>query len=160
MRTPKFDIAIAALAFGALTACAQPPHVAMTGMTSTTSSELGEPAAPAPREDRAERHEAEAAPSSTPAAAPVEGQLVCKTKDAFGVVTELYAEGDKGTLRSLAPSGNVEEKRLKIERLGNVIFADEPSSEDLAVHAVTLRHAEGKTFLRQGDWNQAWSACQ
>jgi hypothetical protein len=146
MRTRITHIAIAALAFGALTACAQPPRVATT---STTSADIVEPPPPTPREDVA---------TATAPAAPA-GQLACKTKDAFGVVMELYVAGDKGTLRRTPPSGNVEEQPLRFERHGDVMFGDRPGSEDLAVHEVTLRRADGKSLLRLGDWNQSWSTC-
>ena len=89
------------------------------------------------------------------------GALACKTRDAFGVVTEVYLEGRgrTGTLRRITPSGMNEEESLRFERSGGALIGDRPTSDDLAVHAVTIREAEGKKYLRLGDRKQSWSAC-
>jgi hypothetical protein len=107
------------------------------------------------------------APAPPPPPAPVEeaappapdGELACRTKDAFGVTTEVYLRGARGTLRRLTPSGMNEQLPLEVERHGDALIGDLPASEDLAVHAVTLRRAEGKAYVRLGDRNQSWSAC-
>jgi hypothetical protein len=87
------------------------------------------------------------------------GTLACRSRDAFGVVTNVYLEGETGTLQRLTPSGMTEEERLRFERSGGALIGDRATSEDLTVHAVTLRDADGKKYVRLGDSKQGWSAC-
>jgi hypothetical protein len=100
-------------------------------------------AAPAP-------HQAEALP----------GELVCKITDAMGVQTELFVDGAKAELRRIAPSGTSEVKALTAGRHGGMIIADKPGETDLVVHAATVRDQNGKRYMRLGDWNEPWTACE
>ena len=94
-----------------------------------------------------------------------DGELVCRTKDAFGMVSELRVvwAGKQGTgvLRQTAPSGMTSELRVRAEREGDVLFADDLRAEpDLLVHAASVTRRDGKSHIRLGDAKQSWSPCE
>jgi hypothetical protein len=145
----------------ALVACAGP----RAGMTTTTASPVAQE----------ETHEAQdvlptsarEAPAAavTAAEAPATGDLVCRSKDAFGVSSELYitwsGKEGKGVLKQIAPSGMETETRIRAEREGNLLFADDVKSEpDLLVHTATVGKRDGKSFIRLGDMKAPWTACE
>ncbi len=143
-------------AASALAACASPRAASTTTLTAADAPE-SEPAArasgplPAPA---AEATSVEAPP----------GQLACRTKDAFGVTSEVYLEwsGDqaKGVIRSVAPSGMVSERRVRGERAaGGAVVLDDPGQTDLVTHAAVLATHAGKRHVRLADAGDAWSAC-
>jgi hypothetical protein len=138
-----------------LAACASAPRTA--GSASTTAADVAAPPAPkaAPREAE-EVRAGEAAP---------EGELVCRATDAFGVTSELRiawkGRDGAGVLRQIAPSGMGSDTRVRAEREGNVVFADDVRSEpDLLVHTASVTRTDGKAYLRVGDAKQAWTRCE
>ncbi len=140
----------------ALAACAS-PRAASTTLTAADARD----AEPAARESAPE-----AAPAAAPAATAVDappGQLVCRTKDAFGVTSEVYLEwsgdGARGVIRSTAPSGMVSERRVHGERTRDSIVLDDPGQTDLVTHAAVLRTQAGKQHVRLADAGDAWSTC-
>ena len=137
---------LSALAFaGSLVACA-PPRPAQVTLTSADVAT-----------------ESPAARESTPAADVPDGERACRATSAEGGTSELYlvwSEGKAtGTLRKIAPSGMITDQRVRAERHKDMIVADDPASNDLAVHAATVASKDGKRYLRAGDWNQRWVAC-
>jgi hypothetical protein len=132
---------------GPLVACASPN----AGSTTLTAADV--PAS-----------QAEPAPSPANAPEPPVGQLVCRTKSPEIGTAELFLEwkgtGAKGTLRRVAPSGNVTVQNVRAERHKGAIIADETTSSDLAVHAATVRQHQGKQRIRLGDWKQPWTVCE
>lgn len=147
---------VPALAFVALAACA-PARSA--GVTSTTAADVpGGPSADAPTAKAAERETAGATRGD-------QGELVCRATDAYGVTSELRVtwrgKVGEGTLRQLAPSGMTSETRIRAEREGDVLFADDVKSEpDLLVHAASVTRKDGKGYIRLGDAKQPWSRCE
>jgi hypothetical protein len=89
---------------------------------------------------------------------------VCRTQRPLEGTTELYLDwsGDvaRGSLRRTSASGNVSELRVEGERHGATVVLDDPTSDDLVVHAATLRTEDGKQRIQLGDWHQPWSACE
>lgn len=143
------------LASCSLVACAAGKSAPAANAT-TTAADLAAPAAAeaAPTPDRAE------APSVTS-----EGELVCRAKDAFGLTSELRVvwAGKQGTgvLRQTAPSGMTSELRIRAEREGELLFADDLRAEpDLLVHAASVTRRDGKGYIRLGDAKQPWSPCE
>ncbi len=149
----------------ALVACAGP----RAGMTTTTASaevaqdEAREANVVAPVTAR-EAPAADVGSSETSeSAAP--GQLVCRAKDAFGVASALYitwsGKEGKGVLRQTAPSGMETETKVRAEREGSLLFADDVKSEpDLLAHTATVGTRDGKTYMRLGDMKAPWTACE
>lgn len=147
---------LALAAATALAACASPRATSTTTLTAAEARD-SEPAA---REATPET-----APAAPAAAVPAPaGQLVCRTKDAFGVTSELFLEwkGDAatGVIRSTAPSGVVSERRVRGERYKDTIVLDDPGQTDLVTHAAVLRSHAGKQHVRLADAGDAWSACE
>jgi hypothetical protein len=138
-----------------LAACASTPRAA--GSASTTAADVVDP--PAPKAAPSGALEARAG-----GAAP-EGELICRATDAFGVTSELRIawngrEG-AGVLRQVAPSGMGSDTRIRAEREGDVLFADDVRSEpDLLVHTASVTRKDGKAYLRVGDAKQAWTRCE
>lgn len=149
----------ALLAAGAFVACAP----ARTGSTTVTAAAVASPEQPEPREAASripatsEIADAAEAPSADPSPP---GELACRTKDPFGVVTELFVDGTNAYLRTVAPSGNIALQKLHAVRRDATIIADDPNETDLVVHAAVVHKEGGKTYLRLGDYRQPWSTCQ
>lgn len=139
----------------ALAACAA-PHPASTTVTSATV------AAPQKREASAFTDAAREEGVRRKAVTPP-GTIVCKAKDAFGVMTELFVEhegeGDDipGSLRSVAPTGNVYLQAVRIQRHGGKLLVDEPGEVDLFTHVATVATIRGKQHMRLG---QVWAPCE
>jgi hypothetical protein len=148
--SPFLTVALA-FAAGSFAACA-PPRAATTSLTAAELPALDS------REAAVEAAPSEAARASADRPA---GQLACRSKDTFGVVLEVHVDGAKGTLRRVSPSGMVSERPLTIERGEGVIIGDDPAEpSDLVTHAATVRQIKGKPYVRVGDWQQPWSACE
>lgn len=150
-------LALAAFGCGA----SQPAPNVATAPPSVTAGDM------ASRVDEPPAEAAQSAQSESRAASAEKppGQLACKTQSRTDGVTELYLEwtGDeaKGVLRSFTPSGMVHEQRVRAERHGRMIIADDVNSEtDLVVHTATVHTHDGKTYLRVGDGSQPWQTCE
>lgn len=154
-------IAGATLAVAAMVGCA-PPRTASTTVTAAEVSSDSE-AQPEPREaprppamDRADTP-----PETVPAPA---GHRVCRSQSPLEGTIELYLDWEgseaKGTLRTIAPSGAVTDRRVRAERHQKLIVADDPSSIDLAVHAAIVGERNGKYYMRAGESSQAWTVCE
>ncbi len=151
----------------ALVGCAS----SRAGVTTTSSasdvarsSEPESAAAPAAREATPDADKSEKTEKAADTDKPV-GQLVCRVKDAYGTTSELYIDwkGKEGTgvLRQLAASGMEHEQRVRAEREGEIIFADDVKAEtDLLVHTATVTRRDGKGHMRLGDMKQPWSPCE
>ena len=158
MRTPYLlgTFVIVAGLSGALVGCgtAGPPR---TAATTTTAADVASPssdeaAAPIPG-----ALEASQAPD-------VPGVLACRTKSTADGTTELFLDGTgdsaKGTLRRVAPSGMTYVQVVRAERYKGVLIVDEPSCTDLVTHAAVVARQNGKQYMRLGDAQQPWSACE
>ena len=115
-----------------------------TGRTTLTSTDV-----PSPEPREAPR--AEAAP---PALDALPGELACRTTSIHEGTTELYLEwnGDaaRGSLRTVAPSGNVTTERVRAERYKRMIVVDYPNAADLVTHAAVVGEDDGKKVMRVG----------
>jgi hypothetical protein len=102
--------------------------------------------------------------AATEPAAPPAGRLECRAKSPFGSTVELYLAWDgtaaKGTLRTLAPSGNVRDRVVRAERYNGRIIADDVNETDLVVHAATVAKQDGTTYLVLGGADQATLNCE
>jgi hypothetical protein len=92
-----------------------------------------------------------------------EGDLVCHVTTREQGTVELYltwkgGEG-KGTLRRLAPSGNLTETKIHAERVQGAIVADDVLSHDLVVHAAMVKEHKGKKYVRTEE-SKTWVACE
>lgn len=156
-----------ALVSSSLVACAS----SRAGTTTTHSavdvaqepSAGSEADAPVAREATPEATEAK--PEAKAEAKNDAGELVCRAKDAFGSTSELFVtwNGKEGTglLRSVGQSGEVHELRVKTEREGTLMFADDARTDpDLLVHAATVGKRDGKTYMRLGDMKAPWTPCE
>jgi hypothetical protein len=161
VRTAYFSAAVAILSVAvAASACASAPRAAATSSTSTTAGEVSslssEPAA------RELSPEVEASGKSETSDQP--GQLACRTKSAIDGTSELYLEWNgtiaRGVLKRVAPSGMVYVEPVKAERYKGAIIAGPPESIDLATHAAVVGSQNGKQYMRVGDSQQAWTACE
>jgi hypothetical protein len=134
-----------ALAF-ALAACASQPST-----TTVTAASV----APAPKSAESPPPLAEAAPP---------GELVCRAETRDDGTSALYLEwkGDsaKGVLRHISPSGMVSDTNVHAQRFKGMVIADDPSSQDLVVHAATVAQHNGKPYLRLGETKSSWMRCQ
>lgn len=93
---------------------------------------------------------------------PLPGELVCRAKSSEGtaeLALEWQGAEAKGLLRRVTPSGMVYVDKVRAEKAGALIVADEPSSTDLAVHAATVREHDGGYVMRLGDWTRPWLRC-
>jgi hypothetical protein len=154
VNTPFLFVALA-LAGGGLVACAPP----LAASTTLTSADVARPAAagiPATRDDA----EASTDPERPP------GEMACRMKRASGT-TELFLDWDggavaKGVLRTVTPSGMVHRQRVRAERYQGMIFADDPSDTDwdLVCHTAVIAQRDGKPWMRIGEGDQPWSACE
>ena len=111
-------------------------------------------AAPAPADD------ASPAPELPP------GELACRTKQASGT-RELVLEWEggtiaKGVLRTVTPSGMIHLQKVRAERSNGLIVADDPSDSDwdLVCHTAMIGERGGKHFMRVGEGEQPWIACE
>ncbi|MDB4936803.1 MAG: hypothetical protein JWP87_3775 [Labilithrix sp.] len=162
MRTVYFSSAIAIVAL-ATQACASggagAPAAHPAAEVSTTAGEVS----------TTERSPSEATPAAREAAG-VEGaasneagQLTCRTKSVLDGTSELYLEWNgetaKGVLRRVAPSGMVYVERVRAERFKGAIIADPPESIDLVDHVAVVGSQNGKQFMRVGNAQQPWVAC-
>lgn len=142
-----------------LVGCGAPKADAASPVTLTAA----DVAAPAPAEEPAEPTEEAAEPTSTaletdrPA-----GERLCRAKDTFGSILEVYVEGSgddaRATLRTLAQSGDVSTEVLRANRHKGILFLDRRGEVDLVAHAATLAKQDGKTILRVGE--DAWVTCE
>jgi hypothetical protein len=151
--------AVAALAFGAMVACAPPakePAAPSSSSATLTSGEVND-APPAAREAQPTANDSKPAPASGP------GQLVCRTTNSNDGTTELFLEWSgtsaKGLLRRTAPSGMVHEQNVRAERYKGAIVADDVNSTDLVVHAATVAEHNGKQHIRLGEAGGGWVRC-
>lgn len=137
--------------FAGLVGCAsQAKTASTTTMTAadveTTKSSID---APAPREAPPST-----AASSGPTLEELPGQLVCKTSNRDDGTSELRLEWSgsaaTGTIRTIAPSGEVTVQRVKAERYRGMIIVDEPGQEDLVKHAAVVAPSNGKQAMRVG----------
>jgi hypothetical protein len=89
--------------------------------------------------------------------------LVCRAKSASDGTYELVLswEGNsaKGSLRQIAPSGNVTTQRIRAERQGSLIVADDIWEKDLVAHAAVVQEQGGKRYMRAGN-ERTWLACE
>jgi hypothetical protein len=104
----------------------------------------------------------EATPTSAPT--PTASQPACRTKSAALGTAELVLtwEGGsaKGSLEHVAPSGNATSQRVHAERYKGMIVADDVAETDLVAHAAVVTEKDGKRYMRVGDDNQPWLACE
>ncbi len=133
---------------GSLIACAP-----ATSTTTTTAADV----------PTREAEEARASRAPIGGVAP-EGQLACRAHNLFDGDVELYLDW-KGTeahgqLLREAPSGMVTTTNVRAERHKGMVIADDTLSQDLVVHAATLREKNGKTYIRLGDARAPWTACE
>lgn len=162
MPNPSASSFVSILLGCALAACASGPQKA--GSASTTAADVADAKAPS-EAPAAKAARAATAPQSGAGDALTEGELVCKATDAFGVTSELRIawkgrEGE-GVLRQVAPSGMGSDTRVRAEREGDVIFADDVRTEpDLLLHTASVTRKDGKAYLRVGDAKQAWTRCE
>jgi hypothetical protein len=158
VRTVYFSSVIVILALG-VQACAGASSAGAGGgaLANPSSAEVTTTAADAPLAPAARE-------TSQDVDAPA-GQLACRTKSAIDGTSELYLDWNggtvaKGVLRRVAPSGMVYVDPVKAERYKGAIIADPPESLDLASHAAVVGSQNGKQYMRVGDSNQAWTACE
>lgn len=158
--TPWILAASALLVVAGCSANRPAPATAAAGETSTetTAAEVAGPSS----------DEAPAAPGASgtnvgSTESPL-GPLVCRaTVPSYGTI-ELYtkwegAEG-AGLLRRVAPSGMRYEQRIRAERQGSLVIADDPNAKDITAHAAILRSQNGKTFVRLGEGPEGTYACE
>src|SRR5262245_4808872 len=112
VRSPHPYLTLAFVA-GSLIACAP-----RTATTTTTAADVSIPAS----RKEAGAHEKRAAQEAA------DGQLECRTKSNAEGTTELYLDWNgssaRGTLRHVAPSGNVSLQNVRAERHKGAIIAD------------------------------------
>lgn len=149
MLTAGFCVGVAILLASTATGCASANQVSTTTLTSASIDDKGIPSS----------REAEET-----AAAMREGELVCRAKTQFEGTVELYLDwkngAAKGIVRRVAPSGDVHVTKVTAEKYKDAIVADDPASNDLAVHAAMVQMHNGRNHIRLGDWKQPWAPCQ
>lgn len=141
-------------AFALLAGCA-------STSTSTTTVTSADVAAPAAREATTRTIDVDA---TTHFAPPPAGDLVCHVTTMEQGTVELYVTWNKsgegkGTLRRIAPSGNLTEQTIHAERVQGAIVADDVLSRDLVVHAAMVKEHKGKKYVRVDD-SKRWVPCQ
>ena len=99
-------------------------------------------------------------PVAAPTAAVVDtdrpaGDLVCRTEKPNGSSMELFvkwdAEDSRGTIRETAVTGLVHLRRVRAERDGKLVIADDLGQRDLAVHAAVVAERDGKKVMKVDD---------
>lgn len=135
------------------------------GSSSTANSASSLTAADVAGAAPAETAPAEAAPAAASTERPAsKGEVVCRVKDSFGVVNELSitwtAEGGKGWLKRITPSGMEEELRVRAERDHDLVIADTPNETDLMSHVAVVSRLHGKLQMRVGSPSPAWFPCE
>ena len=127
--------------------------------TSLTSAEVSRPST-------SDVSAARAADEASPPSELPAGQLACRTKQ-LGSTTELFLDWDggaiaKGVLRTVTPSGMVHVQRVRGERYKGAIFADDPSDGDwdLVCHTAVVAQRDGRPYMRVGEGEQRWTACE
>lgn len=154
--------AFAAAALAGAVACAPAQRAPTVSAAEITSGPVAEstPAASAP----AETSPSEPAAAPTPTSEAPSAQLACRTKSATLGTSELLLDWQggaaKGTLHRTAPSGNVTDVAVRAERYNGMIVADDVHQTDLVVHAAVVTEKDGKKYMRLGDANQTWLACE
>lgn len=154
-------------AFALLTGCASTP-------TSTTTVTSADVPATAPKESNMRTFDIDptthftqkdiSVDATTHFGARPDGDLVCHvTNKELGTV-ELYVNWSKGgegkgTLRRLAPSGNLTETKVHAERVQGAIVADDVLSHDLVVHAAMIRERKGQKYVRVEE-AKTWTRCE
>jgi hypothetical protein len=138
----------------ALVACAGP-----RAATTTVSAASVHPT-PSSESAPAQPSEPEAAPAR-PDAPP--GEVACRFTRPLDGKTELYLEWAgkeaSGTLRTVAPSGVVHDRKVHAEHYKDKIIVDDPNSDDLVVHLAILKGSGPKARILVGD-ESAWSTCE
>jgi hypothetical protein len=158
VKTPFLFVALA-IAGGGLFACA-PPVAAQATLTSADVAR-----APSAAEIPATREVAEASEGAPDSERPP-GERACRMKRASGT-TELFLDWEggsvaKGVLRTVTPSGMIHLQRVRAERYKGMIFADDPADADwdLVCHTAVIAQRDGKPYMRIGEGDQPWSACE
>ncbi len=159
MISSSMKLSFAVIVLGSLVACASPK----AGTTTVTSADApaSEKSAPSSISSSPAAETKEASETnSTPAP---EGDLVCRAVTNDGT-TELYLKWNdgeaKGTVRSIAPSGNVYDQRVVAQRYKGRIIADEPGNQDLVKHAAVISEENGKMRIRIEDMGSVkWLDC-
>lgn len=144
----------------ALVACAarpaEPPRAAEAEAAPTAQEPAAEGASTTPAGLPAAAAAPVAADDDRPA-----GELVCRGVSEEGGATELFldwkgGEAD-GTLREVAPSGMVHEKKVHAERQQGLVVADDIYEKDLVTHAAIVAERGGKKLMKV---DNAWVRCQ
>lgn len=116
-----------------------------------------------PRSESAPESRQAATPASVAAAKLEElpGQLICRTSNRDQGTNELRLEWQgtsaTGTVRTVAPSGEVSTQRVNAERYRGAIIVDEPGQQDLVSHVALVMPIDGKQTMRVG--TGAYSPC-
>lgn len=143
-----------ATAATALFACASPPATSSPSLTAADVSEM-----PSSREPVGSEGAAQPVDRAGP-----RNDVICRAKDAFGVVNELSitwtSAGGAGFLRRTTPSGMQEELRVRAERYRDLVIADAPNEEDLMSHLAVVGRHKGKLHMRVGGTSPAWVPCE
>lgn len=149
---PLRRLASLAIASLALTACASSSTTGSTSLTAADVSAMPDSREPVGSEAAAQPPKAE-----------IPSDVLCRAKDAFGVVNELSitwtSAGGAGFLRRITPSGMEETLRVRAERYRDLVIADAPNEEDLMNHLAVVGRHKGKLHMRVGGTSPAWVPC-
>jgi hypothetical protein len=102
------------------------------------------------------------APARAGATEPAD-EIVCRAKSSsegtFELALHWQGSAAKGSLRQIAPSGNVTTQTVHAERHDGMIIADDIHEKDLVVHAAVVQSQHGKNYMRTGS-DRPWLVCE
>ncbi|AKV01444.1 hypothetical protein AKJ09_08107 [Labilithrix luteola] len=142
-------------------ACASQANTASS--TTMTAADVSSPSVAESTESAPDSREA--APPANVTEAKLEelpGQVACRTSNRDDGTNELRLEWSgtsaTGTMRTIAPSGEITTQRVNAERYRGAIIVDEPGQQDLVSHVAIVMPTNGKQAMRVG--SGAYVTCE
>jgi hypothetical protein len=150
---------VGVVAVSSLIGCASTPKTATTTLTAAEpAAAVAQEPEPTTAKESAPADSQVAAPAATTDAYRPAGTLTCRTKSE-GSTAELYLTWDgpeaKGILRTVAPSGEVRDLKVRAQRASSYLIVDDIYEKDMMVHAAVLRDHGGKKYVRLGETTTA-----